>query len=208
MPFYQPRGSARLCALAIAGATLGMTTAVLTQPRLSQQDATRFQAKLAAITQYAQAPPRTAQPRSTQLTDAEVNSYLKFGAGSQIPVGIVEPTLNALGEGRVSGKALVDLDAVRKQKKRSWTDPMNYLSGLLPLTASGILTTQNGVGRFQLESAQISGVPIPKTFLQELLSYYSKTPENPAGIGMDDPFELPARIREIRVAPGVTTVVQ
>ena len=77
----------------------------------------------------AQTPPGKATPRSTQLTDTEVNSYLKYGAGSQIPVGIVDPTLNALGEGRVSGRALVDLDAVRKQKKRSWTDPMNYLSG-------------------------------------------------------------------------------
>ena len=33
---------------------------------------------------------------------------------------------------------------------------------------------------------------IPKTVLQELLSYYSRTTENPDGINMDDPFELPA----------------
>jgi hypothetical protein len=85
---------------------------------------------------------------------------------------------------------------------------MAYLSGMLPLTASGVLTTQNGVGHFQLESAEISGVPIPKPFLQELLSYYSKTPENPAGINLDDAFELPARIREIRVAQGIATIVQ
>ena len=79
---------------------------------------------------------------------------------------------------------------------------------MLPVTANGTLTTQNGVGRFQLESAEISGVSIPKGLLQELLSYYSKTPENPAGINMDEPFELPARIREIRVAQGAATIVQ
>jgi len=207
MPFcHSP--TARLRIAVVASVALCTGIALVAQGHLSQQDSTRFQAKLAAITQYAQTPPGKATPRSTQLTDTEVNSYLKYGAGSQIPVGIVDPTLNALGEGHVSGKALVDLDAVRKQKKRTWTDPMNYLSGMLPLTASGVLTTQNGVGRFQLDSAQISGVPIPKTFLQELLSYYSKTPENPAGINLDDPFALPARIREIRVASGITTVVQ
>ena len=39
----------------------------------------------------------------------------------------------------------------------------------MPLTASGLLITKEGVGRFQLESAEISGVTIPKSVLQELL---------------------------------------
>ncbi len=85
---------------------------------------------------------------------------------------------------------------------------MGYLTGRLPVTASGHLTAQDGVGRFQLESAEVSGVTVPKAVLQELLSYYSRTPENPSGINMDDPFELPARIREIRVGTGTATVVQ
>ena len=49
---------------------------------------------------------------------------------------------------------------------------------------------------------------VPKTMVQELLSFYSRTPETPNGINMDDPFELPAQIREIRVAPGAATIVQ
>jgi hypothetical protein len=44
--------------------------------------------------------------------------------------------------------------------------------------------------------------------LQELVSFYSRTPENPAGIDMDAPFELPSRIREIRVGTGQATIVQ
>jgi hypothetical protein len=129
-------------------------------------------------------------------------------AADQIPVGIVEPLLNALGEGRVSGRAVVDLDAVRKQKQRGWLDPVGYLSGRLPVTAAGRLITKDGKGQFQLESAEISGVTVPKAVLQELVSYYSRTPENPAGIDMDAPFELPARIREIRVGSGSSTIVQ
>jgi hypothetical protein len=178
-------------------------------PRLSKAEGDRFHAKLTRIVAAGNTP-RAAKraPQSTVVSDVEVNSYLRFHAQSQIPVGIVEPLLNAHGDGMVSGRAVVDLDAVRQQKERGWLDPMGYLTGRLPLTARGRLTTQNGVGRFVLESAEISGVTVPKTMVQELLSFYSRTPEDPDGINMDDPFELPAQIREIRVAPGTATIVQ
>jgi hypothetical protein len=187
---------------------IAVAVGVAADSPLTKQDATRFETKLASITKYALVPTSGKKSQTTQVTDAEVNSYLKYSAGAQVPVGIVQPTINALGNGRLSGRALVDLDAVRNQKKRGWTDPMGYLSGTLPVTVSGTLTTQDGVGRFQLESAELSGVAIPKGLLQELLSYYSRTPENPKGINMDDPFELPARIREIHVAQGNATIVQ
>jgi hypothetical protein len=182
---------------------------LLAQAPLTKQDADRFQAKLGRIVLQGNAAPlKSAKPRATPITDVELNSYLRFNAGEQVPVGILEPTLNALGEGRVSGRALVDLDAVRKQKQRGWLDPVGYLSGRLPVTATGRLTTRDGTGQFLLDSAEISGVTIPKAVLQELLSFYSRTPENPKGIDMEAPFELPARIREIRVGTGTSTIVQ
>ena len=195
--------------LLLAGALLSLAP-LAAQGRLSKQDAERFQSKLTQIVEFGNAAPGAAatKPRAIPVTDAEVNSYLRYMAADQIPVGIVEPLLNALGEGRVSGRAVVDLDAVRKQKQRGWLDPVGYLSGRLPVTAAGRLITKDGKGQFQLESAEISGVTVPKAVLQELVSYYSRTPENPAGIDMDAPFELPARIREIRVGSGSSTVVQ
>jgi hypothetical protein len=186
-----------------------LAAAPFAQQRISKLEADRFQQKLTDIVQYGEAPSKKARSaRSLQVTDAEVTAYLRYHATDDIPVGIVEPSLQALGDGRVSGRAIVDLDAVRKQKQRGWMDPMGYLSGRLPVTAAGRLTTKAGVGRFELESAEVSGVPVPKAMLQELLSFYSRTPEKPAGINMDDPFELPSRIREIRVARGAATVVQ
>jgi hypothetical protein len=174
---------------------------------VSRAQASRFETKLSQIEQNAAAPGKNTS-RTIQVTDDEINSYLKYSAGSQVPVGIADPVLHAAGGGRVTGRAVVDLDAVRTQKKRAWTDPLGYLTGRLPVTAAGILTTQNGVGRFVLESAEISGVTIPKSLLQELLSYYSKTAERPAGINMDDPFQLPSAIREIRVGQGSAAIVQ
>jgi hypothetical protein len=193
--------------LAVAAA-LSASVSLVAQAAPTKQDAARFQTKLAQIVEQGSTtrPPRAS--RTTQVTDAELNAYLKYSAGDQVPVGIVDPALSALGNGRVGGRAIVDLDAVRKQKKRGWSDPLGYLTGRLPVTAAGTLTTQNGLGKFQLESAEISGVTIPKALLQELLSYYSKTPQNPAGINMDDPFVLPAGIREIKVGQGSATIVQ
>ena len=192
--------------LAIA---LSCATILRADEALSKADAARFQAKLTQIEKNAAtAPKRGAAPRVTALTDVEVNSYLKFLAGAQVPVGIADPILHGVGDGHVTGSAVVDLDAVRTQKKRTWSDPLAYLTGRLPVSAQGTLTTTNGVGRFVLESAEISGVPIPKSLLQELLTYYSKSPERPNGINMDDPFALPSAIKEIKVGAGNTTIVQ
>lgn len=194
------------------GAMLALTLAagsVSAYQRYAKQDAARFTTKLARIVERGQAKPRAGtSPSTTVITDAELNAYFQHDARGQIPVGIVDPSIQALGGGRVGGRAIVDLDAVRKQRTRGWLDPMGYLTGRLPLTATGTLTTRNGIGQFTLESAELSGVTVPKTLIQELLSYYSKTPENPAGIDMDAPFELPAQIREIRVGKAESIVVQ
>ena len=177
--------------------------------KLSKQDATRFQAKLTLIEKNAATPRKAgAAARKTVVTDGEVNAYLKFVAGAQVPVGIADPLLHAAGNGRVEGRATVDLDAVRTQKKRAWTDPLGYLMGRLPVTASGTLTTKDGVGRFTLDQAAISGITIPKSLLQELVSFYSRSKERPAGINMDEPFRLPAAIREITIGQGTATIVQ
>jgi len=175
--------------------------------RATKRDAELLRQKVASITAHAEKPTRDGQ--RVTVTESEVNSYLAYDAKEQLPTGVVEPSVSILGTGRLAGRAVVDLDAVRKQKNpTSLLDPMNYLTGRLPVAAQGVLKTSNGVGRFELESASISGVPIPKLVLQEIVSYYSKTPENPSGIGLDDPFALPARIREIQVGRGQAIIVQ
>ena len=199
--------------LAASAVTLAVIGASVTlSARLTKQEADQFSAKLNRIVQTGNAKAvKTAKPvatQTTQITDNELNAYFKYNAKDQIPVGIVDPTINALGEGRVGGRAVVDLDAVRKQKQRGWLDPLGYMTGRLPITATGRLATREGVGTFTLESAEVSGVTIPKTVLQELLSYYSRSKDDPDGINMDDPFELPSRIKEIKVGKASSTIVQ
>jgi hypothetical protein len=178
--------------------------------RANRKDATMLKQKVEAISAYgAKAAPARQPVRRTLVTESEINSYLVYEAKEQLPTGVVDPSVTAIGPGRVSGRAVVDLDAVRKSKNpTSLLDPMNYLFGRLPVTATGTFKTSNGVGRFQLESASVGSVPIPKMLLQEIISYYSRTSEDPDGIGLDDPFALPARIREIQVERGQAIIVQ
>jgi len=175
--------------------------------RTSRQDATLLKQKVAVINAHAEKGLR--QSRRTTLTESEVNSYLVYDAPEQLPTGVVEPSISILGDGRLSARAVVDLDAVRRAKNpTSLLDPINYLMGKVPVSAIGVLKTANGVGHIELESAAISRLPIPKFLLQEIVSYYSRTAANPAGINLDDPFALPARIREIQVERGHAIIVQ
>jgi hypothetical protein len=184
-----------------------LAASALADVRPSRQDATTLKQKVATITAHGERPTRAG--RRTTVTESEVNSYLAFDAREQLPTGVVEPSIAILGAGRVSARAVVDLDAVRREKNpTSLLDPMNYLMGKVPVTATGVLRTSNGVGRIELQSAAISRLPIPKFLLQEIVSYYSRTPANPAGINLDDPFALPARIREIQVERGHAIIVQ
>jgi hypothetical protein len=173
----------------------------------TRRDAEQLKQKVAAIQSHAEHGSK--QPRRTTVTEVELNSYLAFDAKEQLPAGVIEPSITIEGTGRVSGRAVVDLDAVRKQKApSSLLDPINYLTGRLPVTATGVLTTANGIGHFELESAAVSSLPIPKFFLQEIVSFYSRTAQNPAGVSLDDPFALPSRIREIQVQRGQAIIVQ
>lgn len=148
-------------------------------------------------------------PRRTVITENEVNAYFMFDAARDLPTGVVSPWISIVGPGRVSGRALVDLDAVRRESPpRSLLDPKNLLMGRLPLMATGVLTTSNGTGRFALESASVGNVPLPKLLLQEIVGYYSRSAGKPGGISMDDPFMLPAGIREIQVTRGQAVIIQ
>jgi hypothetical protein len=197
----------RAAHLAVVGAVLAATSYADADVRASRRDADLLKQKVVSINQFAARPSKV--PRRTTVTENEVNAYLALDAPGDLPVGVLEPSVTILGPGRLTGRAVVDLDAVRKQSPpRSLLDPRNLLIGRLPITATGVLTTANGVARFSLESAAIGGLPVPKLVLQDILSYYSRTPEKPEGISLDGSFDLPSNIREIQVDRGQAIIIQ
>ena len=146
---------------------------------------------------------KSSKDRLTTFTQAETNSYLKYGAGDLLPTGLTQPQITMIGEGKVSGKAIVDLDIVReKSGSGSWFDPTSYLTGKLPVTASGRIVTWDNKGRFELDTATINGIPLPKSLLAQMVNFFSRTADNPRGSSIDDTFELPAKIQRIDVNSG------
>lgn len=174
---------------------------------ISKQDAERLQGKIARITENAQA--RRPVSLRTSITEEEVNSYLTYALARNLPIGVTDPYVTIEGDGRLFGRAIVDLNRVRAERPSGgFSDPFAYLGGKAQIAARAALYTSRGTGRLELESTTVSGVPVPKFLLQALVSYYTRTPEDPDGISLDDTFRLPAGIREIEVGKGQAVVVQ
>jgi hypothetical protein len=202
----------RLRAL-VAGLTVLMTTAVVAaggvRQDLTQADANRMVEKLTAIASRGAYPLPDATPAlRTQITEREVNAYLRFVAPPTLPTGLRDPAITIAGEDRVHGRAFVDLDAVRNSKPRGWLDPLAWVSGIVPVTVKGVLRSGGGQGTFTLEQATLAGVSVPATVVQELVTYFTKTPETPEGVDLAKPFALPANIDKVETRVGQATIVQ
>jgi len=138
-----------------------------------------------------------------------VNSWFAYGGRSVIPKGITQPKLTIIGNGRVMGLATLDLDAVSRDRASGKTlDMWNLIGGQVPVSVTGVLQTRDGRGQFDLQSATVGGIPVPKGLLQELVSYYSRSTDHPDGVRIDAPFQLPAKIQQIEVGQGQAVVVQ
>jgi hypothetical protein len=54
----------------------------------------------------------------------------------------------------------------------------------------------------------VGGVSVPRSLVQELVTYFTRTAETPQGVSLDRPFDLPARIQQVRTQTGQATIVQ
>jgi hypothetical protein len=193
--------------IALALLALTVSAVSLAAASLSKEDGDRLQSKIEEIARNGNTSPVAA--KKTAISEAEANSYMAFNLKEKIPQGLTQPQVTMLGSGRLAGRVVMDIDEFkRKRKSRGFIDPLNYVSGKVPIAARGALRTQNGEGRFTLGSAEIHGVPLPKPILQELVTYFSRTRDNPQGFDMDKPFNLPAHIREVVINRGEAIVVQ
>jgi hypothetical protein len=201
------RLSAAVVGLLVA-AGVALPNLALQAAEISKQQADLFARKVAQIVGQGD---RNQKPgtRRTSVSETELNSWFAYSATPLLPAGVAEPRVTMVGNGKLAGKAVVDLDTIAKKKQSGGTfDLWNLIGGKVPVNVIGTLRTKDGQGSFLLESADVSGVPVPKTFLQEMVSYYSRTPNNPRGVNLEDPFALPASIRQIDVGAGQAVIVQ
>jgi hypothetical protein len=193
------------------GLSLGLLLVAATAATLAAQDLTRTESdhmaqKLAAIEARGSTPANAGNaPLRTSFTDREVNAYLRYSGKDQLPDGVLDPQVTFQSDTRVDAQAVVDLDAVKKSPQ-SWVSGLMH--GSVEVRVSGSLAVSNGKGTVQILSATLGGIPIPVSLLQSVVSQYSKTPNSPNGFQLDQPFDLPANIREVRLQHGSVTIIQ
>ena len=168
-----------------------------------------MQTKIERVAAAAETPrPPTARPLRTTFTEREINAYLALDGPDFLPPGIAMPQIRLGDDGRVRARAIVDLDGVRRSRERSLFDPLAYLTGSVEVVAAGRVEGSGGEGLIRYESATVGGVTVPKTVAQELLRFYTTTPERPRGFAFDEPFALPVGLRAVSVEGGAATVTQ
>ena len=173
----------------------------------SRPQADSFAKKLAIIKQHAAESRGSA--RRTTVTEGELNSWFAYRAQPLLPTGVKDPSVTVVGNGKLIGVITVDLDDVAKSRSSGGTlDAWRLIGGRVPISLSGTLRTKDGRGQFDLQSASLSGVPLPKFLLQEIVAHYTRDDDRPNGIRLDDPFTLPASIKQIDVGQGQAVVVQ
>ena len=147
--------------------------------------------------------------RRTVLTEAEMNAYLQYRAQSWLPTGITNPRLDFIGGNRVAIFVVADLDNVRRKSSGGWFDPTAYLSGRLPVQATGTLTTERRPG--QVRSRTGDGRRHPGAAVVHRRAAGATTParrRSPTACRLDEPFILPAAIDRIDIRADQATVVQ
>ena len=175
---------------------------------VSREDADVFDGKIAQIVRQG-AGPNSGSTVRTQVAEDELNSWFMFRSEPFLPEGLTQPQVTLVGDGGLTAQAIVDLEAVSPEGSNGGGfDPLSLLGGKVPVTVTGVLQSGDGVARLDVQTVLVSGFPVPVAVLQELASYYSRTPELPLGVRLDDAFELPAGIRRIDVGPGQAVVVQ
>ena len=192
----------RRFARALAGALLVVASLHAAGAPPTKREAALFQQKIEILRKHE-------AKRRTVITENELAAYFLFDAVKDLPVGLIDPSIKVLGPNRLSGRVVADLDAVRKASPpRSLLDPKNLLIGRVPLSATAVFSSKDGMGKFVLESAKLGNLPLPKLLLDEIASYYTRSDAKPAGYTTEDPWPLPAGIREVRITPGQAVILQ
>jgi hypothetical protein len=185
----------------------GLASSSIAAVQLSKEHGNALERKIDEIAKNGSSNP--VQSKKTLISEREVAAYLAFNGKNKIPRGLTNPGISMLGNGNLAGRVFVDIDEFKRQRgSGGFMDPLSYVSGQVPLTARGVLTSRDGRGQFQLGSAEILGVSLPRLIVQELVSFFSRTPEYPQGFNIDEPFNLPAKIREVAVNQGEALIVQ
>ena len=191
-----------MIALPLLLAALAAADALPTSPRqgpLSWDQANSLTRKLEDIEKRRTAP-RGKKPESVLFTQGEVNSYLNLAYAERLPKGVRDVFVR-LDRDRMQVKGLVNIDQV-KGKVESGGGLLSFLSGDVPVEATGKVSGKDGFGQVTWETVYVGNVRLPITALEQMVRSATKSEEQPDGFDIHAPFRLPYAVDRLRLEPG------
>jgi hypothetical protein len=167
---------------------------------ISEKSAHSLQAKIDAIKKAAKTPSHKRGSSRVELSEDELESYVLYSLKEDIPAQIdsidVQLAPDTVSSGtqitfnsNATGNPVVDV----------------LVGGTHNLFLKGKLVGHEGRGKFDLQEVQVDGIPVPNVLIQALIKRYVK-PKYPE-VDLNEPFDLPWEIQEVKLEQGKATVV-
>jgi hypothetical protein len=80
--------------------------------------------------------------------------------------------------------------------------PLSFLSGDVPVEASGRLRGKDGFGQVEWDAVYVSSIRVPIAALDQMVRSATKSEKNPDGFDILAPFRLPYSVNRLRLEPG------
>jgi hypothetical protein len=167
---------------------------------VSPRAAKVLQEKIDAIKNSENSPQHKRGSSRVQLSEAELESYLMYSLQDDIPAKVDSATVDLAED-------TVGLDAQLTFAANATGNPMvdALVGGTHNLLFKGKLVADHARGKFDLQEVRVDGIPVPNIFIQTLFKKYVK-PKYPEA-DLNEPFDMPWGIEELKLQPGKATVV-
>jgi hypothetical protein len=167
-------------------------------PQASERTAASLESKISAI-KVADADRNRLETTTLEITEAELESYVMVYLRKDIPVEI-DSVRAQLTPGAIAADTRLTLPA------GTTGNPLvdALVSGTHNIYISGKLAGAKGVGKFDLQSVSVDGIPVPGILIDTLIKKYAK-PKYP-NVDLKEPFDLPWGIEAIDIGQGKATV--
>jgi len=175
-----------------AGAT-GSTDA---SPKLAKE----LQRKIDALKDSENNPKHKRGSVRILVSDVELESYLLYSLKDDIPAQVDTAKVQL-------DRDTVSLDTQITFNQNATGNPVvdAVVGGTHNLFLKGKLVGQEGRGKFDLQEVKVDGIPVPNVLIQALLKKYVK-PKYPE-VDINEPFDMPWGIQELKLEEGKATVV-
>jgi hypothetical protein len=195
-------GMAGFAVIAIAG-VVAFRSIAAKEPggfEVSPKAAKSLQQKIDAVRAAENSPTHKHGSSHVQVTEAELESYLIYSLQEDIPAKIDSAAIQL-------GTDTISLDTQLTFTSNATGNPVvdAVVGGTHNLFFKGKLVAHEARGKFDLQEIRVDGIPVPNIFIQTLFKKYVK-PKYPDA-DLNEPFDMPWGIEELKLEPGKGTVV-